>query len=108
MARSVWATSIWPRWPRRAWMRGSNGASEPSRASTDRPPAASAAAKIASARKRPAMAVAVENWVPFNSASPSFGPSVMGLRPARFRPSTADRVSPLCRVSPTPSSTDDM
>ena len=30
-ARKAAATSIWPRWPRSAWMRASNGVSEPLR-----------------------------------------------------------------------------
>ena len=36
------AVSIWPRWPRKAWMRGSNGASDPRAASVDRAPLSSA------------------------------------------------------------------
>ena len=42
--------SIWPGWPRSAWMRGSNGASLPRAASTDSAPATSAAANTSSAR----------------------------------------------------------
>ncbi|MNV36001.1 hypothetical protein D3C71_1274640 [compost metagenome] len=41
--RSVAAVAIWPRWPRMAWMRGSNGVSEPLAASTDSAPVTSAA-----------------------------------------------------------------
>ena len=42
-ARSASATSIWPRWPRSAWMRGSNGVSEPFAASVASAPVISAA-----------------------------------------------------------------
>ena len=44
-ARSAAAVSIWPRWPRSAWMRGSNGASEPLAASVDSAPVTSADAE---------------------------------------------------------------
>ena len=37
-SRSAAAVSIWPRWPRKAWMRGSNGASDPRAASVDSAP----------------------------------------------------------------------
>ena len=40
--RSAAAVSIWPRWRRSAWMRGSNGASEPCAASVDSAPVTSA------------------------------------------------------------------
>ena len=44
-ARSAAAVSIWPRWRRSAWMRGSNGASEPLAASVDSAPVTSAELK---------------------------------------------------------------
>ena len=51
-ARSAAAASIWPRWRRSAWMRGSNGASEPLAASVDSAPVTSAARNSVSASNR--------------------------------------------------------
>ncbi|MNR27309.1 hypothetical protein D3C85_1445760 [compost metagenome] len=73
-------------------MRGSNGASDPIRASTDRAPAAIPAAKTASVANRPARARAVEHWVPFSRARPSFGPRTTGFSPALARAVTASSV----------------
>ena len=50
------AVSIWPRWRRSAWMRGSNGVSEPLAASVDSAPVTSAARNSRSASNRPASA----------------------------------------------------
>ena len=72
-ARRAAAVSIWPRWRRSAWIRGSNGASEPRAASSDSAPVTRAERKRVSASKRPARAFAVENCVPLRSARPSFG-----------------------------------
>ncbi len=79
------AVSIWPRWPRKAWMRGSNGASEPRAASVDSAPVTSADWNSRSASNSAASAYAVENCVPLSSARPSFGPSASGARPASAR-----------------------
>ena len=77
------AASIWPAWPRRAWISGCKGAVDPMIASVDRAEVTSAdCAACASRRNRPASAKAVENWVPLIRASPSFGPSATGARPA--------------------------
>lgn len=52
-SRYAAATSTWPRWPRAAWMRASNGAREPSMASTLRLPQTVAAANRSSASNNP-------------------------------------------------------
>ena len=69
-AQAPSATSIWPRWPRSAWMRGSNGVSEPRAASVDSAPVTSAdceqSARLRTGRRARS---AVENCVPLSSAS---------------------------------------
>ena len=75
----------WPRWPRTAWMRASNGVSLPRHASTDSAPATNAAASARSAANSPASASAVDTCVPLSSASPSFGPSVDRREAGRAR-----------------------
>ena len=102
-ARKAAATSIWPRWPRSAWMRGSNGVSEPLAASVASAPVTSAAWNTRSIANRLASASAVENWVPLSSASPSFGPSAIGASPARASAAAAGMRSPACCASPMPS-----
>ena len=91
-ARSAAAASICPRWPRTAWMRGSNGPSLPFAASVASAPVTSAVCKARSASNSPASASAVLTWVPLSSASPSLGPSSSGASPCRA--SAAD-ASPL-------------
>ena len=68
-------------------MRASNGLADPSAASTDSAPATSAVAYRLSMANRFHNASAVEICVPFSNASPSLAASVMGFRPARFKPS---------------------
>ena len=92
-ARSAAAASLCPRWRRSAWMRGSNGASEPRAASVDSAPVTSADWNRRSAANKPASAWAVENCVPLSRARPSFGPSSIGVSPARARASTAGSTS---------------
>ena len=99
---SAAATSIWPRWPRSAWMRASNGVSEPLAASVESAPVTSAAWNTRSIANSPASASAVENCVPLSRASPSFGPSTIGASPARASASAAGMRSPASRHSPTP------
>jgi hypothetical protein len=60
-------------------MRASNGVSLPAAASTERLPATSAAANTSSAANRPVRASAVYTCVPFSSASPSLGASLIGF-----------------------------
>ena len=86
-ARMTRATSICPGCPRTAWMRGSNGTSEPLIASSDKAPTTSAVAKTSSAPNSPANPNAVDTWVPLSSASPSLGASTRGWIPARRSPS---------------------
>ncbi len=86
-------------------MRGSNGVSLPRQASTVSAPATKAAAIARSAANRPTKASAVDTWVPFRSASPSFGPSTTGARPAAFNASRPGIVRPSKRASPSPIST---
>ena len=76
------ATSIWPRWPRSAWISGSSGAVEPMIASVDRLAVSTVASASRHAVNSPASAQAVENWVPLMSPRPSFGPSTTGVSPA--------------------------
>ena len=75
-------------------MRGSNGASEPRAASVESAPVTSAERNASSTSKRPASAKAVENCVPFSSASPSFGPSAIGASPAAASASAAGTTAP--------------
>ena len=86
-------------------MRGSNGTSLPLMASVDIAPATSAAASTFSVRNTAARASAVETWVPFRSASPSFGARRNGSSPARRSASVALRQSFPIRASPSPMST---
>ncbi len=102
-ARSAAAVSIWPRWRRSAWMRASNGVSEPRAASVASAPVTRAAWNAVSASNNPASAIAVENCVPLSSASPSFGPSTMGAIPAAARASDAGTRPAGEKTSPTPS-----
>ena len=97
------ATSIWPRWPRSAWMRGSNGVSEPLRR-IGRQRAGDQRGLEACARSRtaPTAHSAVENCVPLSSASPSFGPSTSGVSPRAPARSSAGMRSPPMKASPTP------
>ncbi len=69
--------SIWPGWPRSAWMRASNGASEPLAASVRQRAGDQRGREQRSAPRtgRPARS-AVETCVPLSSARPSLGPSV--------------------------------
>ncbi len=101
-SRSAAAVSIWPRWPRKAWMRGSNGASDPRAASVDRAPLSSADWNSRSASNNAASAYAAENCVPLSSARPSFGPSASGARPASARATSEGRRRPSKKTSPTP------
>ena len=55
---------------------------EPFNASTDKAPAARAAAKTRSPANKASSAIAVEAWVPLMSARPSFGPSWRGCMPS--------------------------
>ena len=101
-ARRAAAVSIWPRWRRRAWMRGSKGTSDPRAASVARAPVTTAERYRTSASNKAARALAVENCVPLSIASPSLGPSTSGARPASWR-AVAARTRPLpVMTSPTP------
>ena len=75
----------------------------PRAASSDSAPATIAAAKsVARPRTSPASASAVETCVPLISARPSFGPSSIGARPARARPSAPGIRRPSWTTSPSP------
>ena len=80
-ARKAAATSICPAWRLSAWMRASNGVSDPRAPSVDNAPVAKAEPNSVSALNRPTSALAVENCVPLSSASPSLGSSAIGSRP---------------------------
>ena len=104
--RSAPATAIWPIWPRAAWMRASNGLTEPWIASSDSAPAISPAASTCSAPNSPASVSAVETCVPFSSARPSLGPSTKGARPMRCIAAAPEMTAPSGVVtSPSPIST---
>ena len=102
-ARKAAATSIWPRWPRSAWMRGSNGVSEPRAASVDSAPVTSAAWNTRSISNRPAKRQrgrelrAVEQRQPFLGAEHDRREA--GARQRRRRRACARRQA---RTSPTP------
>ena len=102
-SRRTAAHSIWAAWPRSAWMRWSNGLSEPRAASVERADVTSDACKRRSASNRPASAQAAENCVPLRRASPSLGPSASsGERPASARASAAGLRPPGVMTSPIP------
>ena len=73
-------------------MRASNGASLPLHASIVIAPATSAASNTSCERNSASSASAVEICVPFRSASPSFGPSVIGCKPMRSSAARAGMV----------------
>ena len=91
IARIAAAASIWPRWPRSAWISGRSGAVEPMIASVDRQETSSAFCAARQAAKRPASAQAVENCVPLISASPSLAARVSGASPAAASASAPGR-----------------
>ena len=87
-------------------MRGSKGVSLPRHASTVIAPATNAAAIARSAANNPASASAVDTCVPLSSASPSFGISSSGRRPAAASASAPGSTRRPTRASPSPISTD--
>ena len=103
IARIAAAASIWPRWPRSAWISGRSGAVEPMIASVERQETSSAFCAARQAPKRPASAQAVENCVPLISASPSFAASASGASPAAASASAPGRRRPPTSASPSPS-----
>ena len=72
------ATSIWPGWPRSAWMRASNGPSLPRAASTVSAPITSADSSTGWKANSACSASAVLAWVPLISARPSLAANVSG------------------------------
>jgi hypothetical protein len=104
-ARTAAATAICPAWPRAAWMRASNGLTEPLMASSESAPATSAAQNTSSAPNRPASARAVDTCVPLSSARPSLGPSTKGCRPTAAMASRPDTTLPSTVAWPSPIST---
>ena len=94
--------SIWPRWPRRAWISGCSGAVEPMIASVDRAEITNAEFAARHASNSPASAKAVENCVPLIKASPSFGPNSSGVRPAAASAAPPGMTRPSNSASPWP------
>ena len=101
-ARKAAATSIWPAWRLSAWMRASNGVSDPRAPSVDNAPVAKAERNSVSALNRPMSALAVENCVPLRSASPSLGCSAIGSRPTSVSAAWAGAMRSPTRAWPTP------
>ena len=75
---------------RAAWMRGSKGCVEPRSASMDSAAAMSPARTSRSDAATASARSAVDGCVPLISASPSFGPRSIGVRPARLRASAPE------------------
>jgi len=87
-------------------MRGSNGVSLPRHASTVSAPATNAAASARSAANSPDSRSAVDTCVPLSRASPSFGASSTGVRPAAASAAAPGSTRLPTRASPSPISTD--
>ena len=89
---------------RSAWISGENGVRDPRTASTDCDAARSAILASRSALVSTSAPIAVMNWVPLISASPSLAPSTRGSSPARRRASAPGSSSPPISASPSPTS----
>src|ERR1700733_9503759 len=98
--RRAAATSICPAWRLSAWMRPSNGVSDPRAPSVDNAPVAKAELNSVSALNKPTSALAVENCVPLSSASPSLGRGVIGSSPTSASAAAAGAMRSPPRATP--------
>ena len=105
-ARQRAATSIWPGWPRTAWMRASNGVPLPSAASTDKRAGDQRRGEHVLGREQAGERQRGRTCVPLSSARPSLAAEHDRRQPgAPERLDRRHRAAGRRRASPTPIST---